>query len=83
MVIKFKFLWRVIELLCQSYEQFADIINKLPFHSLSFDEYFVKYCKKLKESYTRLLEIDQKKKREMTVSDFLESGISANWLENT
>ena len=33
------------------YQQFADIINILPFHKLNFDENFGKhYCKELKEN---------------------------------
>ena len=35
--------------------QFADIIDKLPFHNLNSDQIFVKYCcKKLKENFAGL-----------------------------
>ena len=54
-----------------SYQQLADIINKLSFHNLNCDKNFVKYYfKKLKENYVDLLKI--KKRNRSTVSDFLE-----------
>ena len=42
------------------YQQFVDIINRLSFHNLNFDENFVKYCyKKLKKIYVGLLKIEK------------------------
>ena len=56
-------------LLSQSNQQFADIINRLAFHSLNFDKNFVKYFKKTQKKIYLSLKIE--KKREMTVKDFL------------
>ena len=54
-----------------SYQQLADIINKLSFHNLNCHKNFVKYYfKKFKENYVDLLKI--KKRNRSTVSDFLE-----------
>ena len=43
------------------YQQFADIINRLPFHNLNFDKNFVKICcKKLKEFHVGLLKTEKR-----------------------
>ena len=43
------------------YQQFADIITKLPFHNLNFDKNFAKYCcKKLKKKFTLVFKKEQK-----------------------
>ena len=44
------------------YQQFADVINKSPFHDLNFDKNFVKYCcKKFKEIYVGLFKTEKRK----------------------
>ena len=48
------------------YQQFADIINKLPFHNLNFDKNFAKYCCK------------NLKRNSPWSSNFLESIFSGN-----
>ena len=43
------------------YQQFADIITKLPFHNLNFDKNFAKYCcKKLKKKFSLVFKKEQK-----------------------
>ena len=52
--------------------------TQLSFHKFSFDKNFIKYyCKKIEENYSRLLKIERKK-RNTTVSDFIESTFFIN-----
>ena len=53
-----------------SYQQFPDIINKLPFHNLSFGKNLVKYCRKnyFCENYTHLLKIENRAEKKLSVT---------------
>ena len=51
-----------------SYQQFSDIIKKLLFHNLNFDKNIVKFRKKCKENYARLLKNEKRTKRQLLVT---------------